>query len=62
MKDSLGRANEVLPDPIDSDGWYQTVEIGDNPYNCDRDQFEITFTWPEQSETLVLENTDVISL
>lgn len=46
---------------LDSDGWYRSKEKGNNPLNCDRDQFEITFTWQGQEETLVLVNTGVIS-
>ncbi len=41
---------------LDDDGWYRSVSSDQSTYQSNVEQYEITFTWQGQEETLVLEN------
>ncbi len=41
---------------LDDDGWYRSVSNVRSSSGSNMDQYEITFTWQGQKETLVLEN------
>lgn len=46
---------------LDDDGWYRRVNKANSGFNIDKNDYEITFTWQGQKETVVLENTGIVS-